>query len=89
MKVEIKAKVSREVTGSKINTIDLINGVNSIGKALKKEIHLKLRTMLDSINIPQDKALPIIREGINKIANDYKIDAAILFWTFVEFEEGL
>lgn len=87
MTIERQAQIARDMTGSTINTNDLINGLKRLDNTAKSQIYSKMRNIFEGNKVPFDKAFFIAREQINEVANSYKIDPAILFWVCMEMKK--
>ena len=41
--------------------------------------------MIKEINLPFNKALPLMMGGFSKMADDNNIDSAVLFWIYMDW----
>lgn len=76
--------VFRSMTGSTMTDEDIVKNYNSINKEKKKEIFLKIDTSIKDLNMPFDKALPLITVELNLLATEEQSDPAVLLLLYID-----
>ena len=80
-----QAEVARAMTGSKLNDDELFEQVLNTNPLIKNQSAEEVDVLVKAFNAPFDKAFPNIKISFNLIANKYRLDAASLFWIYMEW----
>lgn len=76
--------VFRSMTGSTMTDEDIVENYNLIDKGKKKEIYSKIDTIIKNLNMPFDKALPLITVELNLLATEEQSDPAVLLLLYID-----
>lgn len=85
MTFEEQANIARLMTGSTMNTNDIIQNLMNVDTYKRDILCQKVDAVVREYNLPFDKAFPIIKQSFNQIARHNNLDPAVLFWIYMEW----
>ena len=86
MTKEQQCEIARVMTGSTTRDEEILHNVVKTNYLVKKEASGLVDKLLKKHNLPFDKAYPLVKEDFNRIAVKYDLDAAALFWIYMEWK---
>ncbi|MDF2804740.1 MAG: hypothetical protein K0S61_4645 [Anaerocolumna sp.] len=81
---ERDAEIAIIASGSKINKADLIKKLDSLDENTKLRIYLKIKNTLTENIYKLFDELSFIRKEVSRIANNFRIDSAVLYYVYME-----
>ncbi|GIM29151.1 hypothetical protein CPJCM30710_18170 [Clostridium polyendosporum] len=85
MKQEQAARIARTMTGSILDTSDIVKQVNDVTKNTRQIIGIKVHQVVKEYKLPFHKTFPLVRNNFNKIAIEHNIDPAVVFWVYMDW----
>lgn len=82
---EQAAEIARTMTGSILSDKEIMISVRKVNKIVKEECCPQVDKLLQKHNLPFDEGYFLAKEDFNRIAQKYKMDAAVLFWIYMEW----
>lgn len=79
------AEIARTMTGSILSDKEIMVNVKKVNKIVKEECCRLVDKLLQKHDLPFDKGYFLAKEDFNRIAQKYKMDAAVLFWIYMEW----
>jgi len=79
------AEIARAMTGSVLSDEEIMIGVKNVKPIVKEECCRQVDKLLKKHDLPFDKGYLLAKDDFNNIARRYKIDAAVMFWIYMEW----
>ncbi|MFA6808691.1 MAG: hypothetical protein WCR27_06840 [Eubacteriales bacterium] len=79
------AEIARTMTGSILSDEEIMIGVRKVNAIAKEECCRQVDKLLQKHNLPFDKGYFLAKDDFNNIAQRYKMDAAVMFWIYMEW----
>lgn len=79
------AEIARLMTDSTLTNSQIIMAVSNIPRQKRDAICPEVDIMVKQHNLPFDKAYPLVKEEFKFLATQNNLDAAVLFWLYMEW----
>ena len=83
---EQQCKLARMMTGCNASNNEIIDSVKSMNELYKEEASQVVDSLLLQHDLPFDKGYPLIKSDFSKVAQKYGVNAAALFWVYMEWK---